>query len=177
MKASDVISTASNAICETIDAFGDNSSKLIDMIFKKVSSVKKAGFRFMFEIDQSEKSEILAFWREMPFDLEIQEHLGNCVFCIKKGDNKIELAARDEPGLALDWASIFEEGTVRDLNRSFPPNVIYRGHLTMQQVRMKYQGIESWQITERMKGQKVDGTSAGCSESCSAFSNQIDMFE
>jgi hypothetical protein len=102
--------------------------------------------------------------------------LGNCVFCIKKGDNKVELAARDEPQLASEWASIFEEDTVRDLGRAFPPNVIYRGHLSMSAVRLKYQGVETNQITERMRGQKVDGTSAGCSESCSAFSNQLDMF-
>jgi hypothetical protein len=112
----------------------------------------------------------------MPFDLQIPEHLGNCVFCIKKGDNKVELAARDEPQLASEWASIFEEDTVRDLGRAFPPNVIYRGHLSMSAVRLKYQGVETNQITERMRGQKVDGTSAGCSESCSAFSNQLDMF-
>ena len=36
----------------------------------------------------------------MPFDLKIPEHLGNCVFALKKGINKIALAARDEPELA-----------------------------------------------------------------------------
>lgn len=177
LNSSDVKQIASDAVCDTVDAFNpEKSSKLAEKIVSKVSKIKKAGFRFMFELLDDEKEDVKAFWREMPFDLEIEEHLGNCVFCIKKGDNRIELAARDEPALAEEWRDLFESDSVRDLGRSFPPNVIYRGHLSFDMVRMKYQGIDSEYIKGGMKSSKIDGTSSGCSDSCSAFSNQLDMF-
>lgn len=177
MSSNDVNQIAFDTVCDTIDAFNpEKTSKLADKIIAKVGKIKKAGFRFMFELLDDEKEDVKDFWREMPFDLEIEEHLGNCVFCIKKGDNRIELAARDRPALADEWKKLFESETVRDLGRSFPPNVIYRGHLSFDAVRLKYQGVDSDYIKSQMKGAKVSGTSSGCSDSCSAFSNQLDMF-
>ena len=176
LKTDDVKHIASNVICDTADAFDpDKSSKIADLIVKKVGKIKKAGFRFMFEIDDSEKEDVKAFWSKMPFDLEIEEHFGNCVFCIKKDEKRIELAARAEPELASDWAEIFTENTVRDLGRGFPPDVIYRGKLSMQGLRTIFKDVETVDIEQRVRHLKKDGTSSGCSESCSAFSNQLEL--
>jgi hypothetical protein len=43
------------------------------------------------------KSEILDWWRQQPFDLEIEEHLGNCVTCWKKSDRKLLTIAKNHP--------------------------------------------------------------------------------
>ena len=44
-----------------------------------------------------DKQEVLDFWADMPFDLGLPEHLGNCVWCFKKSDKKLLKALTQEP--------------------------------------------------------------------------------
>ena len=37
------------------------------------------------------KQDVLDFWKVQPFDLEIEEHYGNCVTCYKKSDKKLKI--------------------------------------------------------------------------------------
>ena len=48
------------------------------------------------------KPMILDWWKLQPFDLEIPEHLGNCIGCYQKGLVKLRRIAVENPG-ALDW--------------------------------------------------------------------------
>lgn len=43
------------------------------------------------------KPEIVHWWAEQSFDLEIPEHLGNCVTCFKKSNRKLMTIAKHEP--------------------------------------------------------------------------------
>jgi hypothetical protein len=43
------------------------------------------------------KQEILDWWKTQPFDLEIEEHYGNCVACYKKSDKKLKMIADENP--------------------------------------------------------------------------------
>jgi len=43
------------------------------------------------------KQEILNWWDLMPFNLEIEEHYGNCVGCYKKSDKKLKMIANENP--------------------------------------------------------------------------------
>ena len=43
------------------------------------------------------KEQVRHWWKEQPFDLEIPEHLGNCVTCWKKSDRKLMTIAKHEP--------------------------------------------------------------------------------
>jgi hypothetical protein len=43
------------------------------------------------------KPEIMHWWRGQDFDLDLPEHLGNCVTCWKKSDRKLMTIARHEP--------------------------------------------------------------------------------
>lgn len=54
------------------------------------------GYKYLADISDFDKRDIINWWRNQPFDLDIPEHLGNCVFCIKKSISKIALATRDE---------------------------------------------------------------------------------
>ena len=74
---------------------------------------KKEGFSYLADISEFEKKDVLDWWAKMPFDLQIKEHLGNCVFCIKKGVNKIALAAKDEPQLADKFIKMINMDDVR----------------------------------------------------------------
>lgn len=43
------------------------------------------------------KEDVLSFWSKQPFDLEIPEHLGNCIWCYKKSDKKLKQVSIDMP--------------------------------------------------------------------------------
>lgn len=153
---------------------------------------KRKDLRYMAEITDFEKEDVLDFWAGMPFDLEIQEHLGNCVFCIKKSINKIALAARDEPILAMEWQRAIENATDR-LNQPkeksygglFPDKyvqhvqkgVMYRNHNSMESIIAKFALHSRDEIYDSIRSMKRK-ESGGCTESCEAFAaDQLDMFD
>jgi hypothetical protein len=152
---------------------------------------KNPRLRYMAEITDFEKDDVLDFWAGMPFDLEIQEHLGNCVFCIKKSINKIALAARDEPELAAEWMKAIESATDRlnqpkekDYGGLFPEKytqhvqkgVMYRNHNSMQSIIAKFELHSRDEIYDTIRSMKRK-ESGSCTESCEAFAGQLDIFD
>jgi len=136
----------------------------------------KKGIRYLAELSRMDKTDIMGWWKQMPFDLELQEHLGNCVFCIKKGVNKIALAIKDEPKLAKEWSQMLE--TSRD--RSKDPEVsklhIYRGKMSMDGIAKFYADIDRDWLHNSMNHAKRFETGS-CSDSCEAFGCQADLFD
>jgi 3'-phosphoadenosine 5'-phosphosulfate sulfotransferase (PAPS reductase)/FAD synthetase len=49
------------------------------------------------------KEVVAAFWRSHPFDLQLEQHEGNCTLCFLKGAGKIERILRARPDLAEWW--------------------------------------------------------------------------
>lgn len=92
---------------------GETSRALLS---KRLAKRKKSKVFYMGEALDDDKQDILDYWKLQPFDLEIDEHLGNCVFCIKKSVNKIALALRDEPDLARYVIKMLESEQVRLLD-------------------------------------------------------------
>ena len=43
------------------------------------------------------KRDVLSWWRKQPFDLDIPEHYGNCLWCWKKSDRKLFTLAKEHP--------------------------------------------------------------------------------
>ncbi len=43
------------------------------------------------------KGDVLLWWKKMPFDLDLPEHLGNCETCFKKSDKKLWTIAKNWP--------------------------------------------------------------------------------
>lgn len=151
----------------------------------------KRSIRYMAEITDFEKEDVLDFWARMPFDLEIQEHLGNCVFCIKKSINKLALAARDEPEILRAWVDAIEAGNDRLNNpiektteglfqekytQHIKKGVMYRGSNSMESIIAKFELHTRDEIYDSIRSMKRKET-GGCTESCEAFSDQFDMFE
>ncbi|EPE5584161.1 phosphoadenosine phosphosulfate reductase family protein, partial [Escherichia coli] len=91
----------------------------------------KPGVRYLAELSDFDKSDVIRWWRKQPFDLQIPEHLGNCVFCIKKSTQKLGLACKDEPGLMRVFNELVTGKHVRDGHRRTGKDVMYRGHLTL----------------------------------------------
>lgn len=73
----------------------------------------KKGIRYLAEISDFEKQDILNFWAKMPFDLEIYEWNGNCVFCPKKSDLKLAAAQRDNPEAYIGFLDAIGADDVR----------------------------------------------------------------
>jgi hypothetical protein len=46
---------------------------------------------------QITKEDVITWWKKQDFDLEIPEHLGNCVTCFKKSDRKLMTIAKHSP--------------------------------------------------------------------------------
>lgn len=148
-------------------------------IFNEVCRRKTSGIRYMAEISDFEKEDILDFWSEMPFDLNIPEWLGNCVFCPKKSNLKLAAAQRDEPDLYHEFLTMIYGNSVRHDNKTGHYSQMYRGKKSLEQVVAMFDGSTGDEIKSRMRGDKMTGTGS-CSESCEVFiceSNQIGLFD
>lgn len=126
----------------------------------------KPGIRYLAEISDFEKQDVIEWWRDQPFDLEIQEHLGNCVFCIKKSLQKVALAAKDEPELAAQFIQTLQVFDVK------PDKVMYRSNNSLEQVIALFSDTGRDELASRMTSMRQYDTGS-CSESCEAFGGQI----
>lgn len=158
--------------------FGDVATEIIN----RVISIAKSKQRFMAEIMDDEKQDVLDWWSRQPFDLGIPEHLGNCVFCIKKGINKVALAMRDEPEMLAQFREAIMSPDVRVVERRQQENkIMYRKGNSLDSIEEAYSSLTREEILATMRG--GGGEEPGsCTESCEAFivgnsdSAQMDLF-
>lgn len=128
----------------------------------------KDGIRYLAEISDFEKDDVLDWWETQPFDLAITEHLGNCVFCIKKGLNKVALAAKDEPEMAVRWIGVTEGPNVRTEGRKHNHKRMYRKRLHMSDVIEAFKDHDRDEMYKALRSSKRY-ESGSCSESCEAI--------
>jgi hypothetical protein len=134
---------------------------------------ERDGFRYLAELSQMHKSDIIGWWAEMPFDLQVPEFSGNCVFCIKKSPSRIALAQRESPELFDEWNALIKSANPKE--RKFPVDSIYRGKLSFEGIANLYKDTPTEYILKSIR--RDFGKDNGCgSESCEAFSDQMDMF-
>ncbi len=126
----------------------------------------RKGVSYLANISDFDKQDVLDFWKRQPFDLEIPEHLGNCAFCIKKGSNKIALAARDEPQLATDFINLLDLKNVRqDGPDAMRNNKMYRGRQSLQMIIDSHSHMSRDEIASTIRSMRRDESNS-CSESC-----------
>jgi len=130
--------------------------------------------RYLAQISNITKSEVLAWWEDQPFNLDLEEHLGNCVFCIKKGANKLALAAKDEPEMATKFMDMIASDAVYSRpSRGLPPNIMYRGHHSLESIIAIYEDVSREDLARQVQ---LGGSGENlCSESCEAMT--LDLFE
>lgn len=156
----------------------------------RVKLPNNRNIRYLAEISDFEKQDVNDFWSSMPFDLNISEHLGNCVFCFKKSLGKVALAARDEPKLLSEWKQSIENASDRlnqpieketgglfseKYTQHIKKGVMYRGNNNIDNVIAKFSMFERDEIKNTLKSMRKYDTGS-CSESCEAFGDQLDMF-
>jgi len=57
------------------------------------------------------KPDVLKFWKKQPFDLQLEDHEGNCDGCFLKSRAKLTRIARDRPDL-IEWWARWEKAKV-----------------------------------------------------------------
>ena len=135
----------------------------------------KDGYKYLADISDFDKQDIINWWKRQPFDLEIPEHLGNCVFCVKKGVNKIALAARDEPKMAENFINLIDDPNIRVVERHQQENkIMYRGNHSLVSIIAMYQRYSREEIANTIRGNRAFD-SGSCSESCEISSCQLDL--
>ncbi len=144
-------------------------------IFKKLNShlLKKSGednLRYLAEIDEIDKYDILEWWEEQGFDLGIDEWLGNCVFCPKKSNLKLAAAQRDEPALYAQWLTMIYSDSVRVDDNTGHYSKMYRGKQSLESLIATFDGSTGDEIKARIRGSKMIDTNS-CSESCEVFND------
>lgn len=128
---------------------------------------ERDGFRYLAELSDFEKLDILNWWSNQPFDLGIPEWLGNCCFCVKKSIKKVAVAAIDEPRKATQFLKVITSPNVRVKNEVLDP-LMYRGGYSFDRIRQEYPKPLRAQILTSMRGgHEMD--SGSCSESCEIF--------
>lgn len=155
---------------------------------RRIKLPNNRGIRYLAEICNYEKDDILKWWDDMPFNLEIDEHLGNCVFCFKKSHGKVALAARDEPELLEQWKKAIENGSDRlnqpieketgglfseTYTQHIKKGVMYRNHKTVDNIIQMFSDFSSDEIRDSLRSMKRYDTGS-CSESCEAFGDLLD---
>lgn len=128
---------------------------LLESCVAKVESNVNKGLNYLSEISYVGKFEVLDWWRQQPFDLQIAEHLGNCVFCVKKSIQKIALAAKDEPELAAQFWELLTSDEVRKMpNRCGTDLVMYRQKTSLADVIQMFSCDSRDELAARMPSQR-----------------------
>ena len=81
------------------------------------------------------KEEILNWWKKQPFDLEIEEHYGNCVGCYKKSDKKLKMIADENPQYFDPFIELENKYKFVKTNEEIGERIIYRNFRTAYEVR------------------------------------------
>ena len=131
----------------------------------------KPFIKYMAEITDAEKQDVLNYWSKMPFDLNIDEWLGNCVFCPKKSNLKLAAAQRDEPKHYHDFILLLTSDSVRVDDNTGHYSKMYRGKQSLQSLITTFDGSTGEEIKSRIRGSKMIDTNS-CSESCEVFNQQ-----
>lgn len=129
----------------------------------------KKGIKYLADISDFDKQDILDYWKEMPFYLGIEEWLGNCIFCPKKSNLKLAAAQRDEPEIYFKWLESIHSEDVRIDCKTGHWSQMYRGKQSLESLIASFDGATGKEIKARLRGTKSTDTGS-CSESCEVFS-------
>ena len=133
----------------------------------------KSGVRYLADISDFEKQDVLNWWAKKDYDLECPEWLGNCAFCIQKKVSKVALAAIDEPEMANDFINMVDESARRKDGKKY--DSMYETGLSLKQIRDNFELFDRDHVMQLVvRGRRLD--TGSCSESCEPFSDQGELF-
>jgi len=118
----------------------------------------------------SDKVDVLTWWEEQPFDLQLLEHQGNCKTCWKKSFAKLVRLYKEDPR-QFDFFSRLEAtyGTVGPEFEKYDdskPRVFLRGNQSVTRI------AEMAQQTPMLMPLMSPDVDGGCSESCELYATE-----
>ena len=140
-----------------------------DDIFHGILKRRDSKLRYMAEISDFDKQDVLNYWSKMPFDLGLGEWSGNCEFCPKKSDLKLAASQRDSIESYINFVEMLHSDAVRVDDNTGDINHMYRGKQSLESLIAKFNGSTGEEIKARIRGSKMIDTNS-CSESCEVFS-------
>ena len=112
-----------------------------------------------------DKQDVLDFWEDMPFDLNLPEHQGNCIDCHKKSNKKLNLVYNETPESFKFTAYLdnqYSEVKAQVLDGKLIPRKRFRGYLNTKELIGVFKSTD---IDTKDRSEE----SGGCSESCEPF--------
>lgn len=151
-----------------------------EKIRKALLRINERAFRFMPEISTFTKNDVIAYMSDKSFDLNIGEHLMNCIFCIEKPLGTLLLAIKDRPLEARRFLDIVKSSDVAiKPSRKEPKEVMYRDGLTFEWLYNKAMNTSRADILKMSRlGEKLAKKNPCSSGECSPFSaddEQLDL--
>ena len=102
------------------------------------------------------KPMINEYWENMPFNLDLPEHLGNCVTCWKKSDKKLARIMHNNP----EYFELFDrlEKTYKTVRPERGEQFFFRKHRSVEDLRIEFK--DKWDFEDEV---------SKCDESCEVF--------
>ena len=122
----------------------------------------------------ADKQDVLDWWEDQPFDLQLQEHQGNCKTCWKKSFNKLVKLHTEDPS-QFDFFERMEEKYGR-VGAEFakyddaPDRVFFRQRMSIKNFRQM--AIKQADELSRIPTQLDLYADGGCSESCELYETE-----
>jgi len=127
----------------------------------------------------SDKQDVNDFWESMPFNLELEEHEGNCKVCWKKSDNKLFLIAKETPErfdvfkqIESDFSETKPNDEKQDLFGTHTlPRRFYRGYRATEHFLNGCRTMDTATLRKLINAQPDE--SSGCGESCEPYQKPV----
>lgn len=122
----------------------------------------------------TDKQDVIDWWEEQQFDLQLQEHQGNCKTCWKKSFNKLMKLHNEDPS-QFDFFERMEDmyprvGSEFVKYSDAPDRVFFRGRTSVKAFRQM--AIEHKDMISRAPKQLDLYADGGCSESCELYETE-----
>jgi len=109
---------------------------------------------------------VLDFWEDMPFDLDLPEHLGNCVDCHKKSFKKLKMVYDDMGEKIFHFTAFLDNQYSKTKAQVLDGKIIerkrFRGYKNTKELIGMFKDVE---VDTKDRSEE----SGGCGESCEPF--------
>lgn len=126
-----------------------------------------------------DKIDVLNFWSNMPFDLDLPSSLGNCVWCWKKGE-KVLIDVLDYSESYFDFPKKLEDkySTILSKDKTTEkPISMFRGMKTTRDIKRLWRFYKTTGIKVSNLIQTDEDLNLGCRESCEVSIDDFDDFD